>query len=389
RGKLAESAILRRLMRRFATAGTRQDLRACVELFRMAPEKKYGLILFHGFEEAFKGRSSAGLPAELLEEIDKLGGGSIAFAVRQGKREAVAKALARVQDAKTPLAQREELAAILGEVKQPAALPVLLEIIQRKESDSLRKTALAALQSYNEDRIGLAVVKLHPSLTGDVREAAETLLASRKPWSKQLLVAVSAGTIEPGSIARDTVKKLLLHRDADIADLVKKHWGDVKGATTLAMHQEVDRLLGVVRAGTGNPYPGKKIFTARCASCHTLHGQGGAVGPDLTPYKRDDTANLLLHIVNPSAEIREGYENFVIATESGRLLTGIILEKDARVVVLRAADGQKIVLPRDDIAQISAAGASLMPEGLLQGLDDQAVRDLLAYLRSGQPLNDR
>jgi putative membrane-bound dehydrogenase-like protein len=389
RAKLVENTILPRLMRRFAMAGTRQDLQACVELFRLAPEKKYGLILLQELEEAFKGRSSAGLPAELLDEIDKLGGGSITFAVRQGKAQAVAKALALVQNPKTALAQREELAAILGEVKQPAAVPVLLDIVQSKEPDGLRRAALTALQSYSEDRIGAAVVKLHPSLTGDVREAAEALLASRKSWSKQLLAAVAAGTIEAKSIATDTVKKLLLHRDADMAGLVKKYWGDIRGATTLAMHQEVDRLLGVVRAGAGNPYPGKKLFTTRCASCHTLHGQGGSVGPDLTPYKRDDTANLLLHIVNPSAEIREGYENFVVATESGRLLTGIILEKDTRVVVLRAADGQKIVLPRDDIAQISPAGVSLMPEGLLQGLDDQSVRDLLAYLRSGQPLNEQ
>jgi hypothetical protein len=30
-----------------------------------------------------------------------------------------------------------------------------------------------------------------------------------------------------------------------------------------------------------------------------------------------------------------------------------------------------------------------MPEGLLDGLRDQEVRDLFAYLRSAQPLNER
>lgn len=389
RGKLAEQAILPRLMRRFAAAGSQKDLRTCTELFRLAPEKKHGLIMLKGFEEAFKGRSSAGLPAELLEEIAKLGGGSIAFAVRQGKADAVSKALALVQNGKTPLPQREELVAILGEARQPQAVPALIALAQSPEPDSLRKTALTALQAFNEERIGAAVVKLYPTLNTDMREVAEILLVSRKPWSKQFLAAVDAGTIASKSIPTPTLKKLLLHRDAGIADLVKKHWGEVKGATTLAMQQEVDRLLGVVRAGSGNPYLGKKLFIARCASCHTLHSQGGTVGPDLTPYKRDEVANLLLHIVNPSAEIREGYENQVVATESGRILTGIVQEKDARVLVLRTADGQKVILPREDVAEISAAGVSLMPEGLLQGLSDQEVRDLMAYLRSGQPLNDR
>ncbi len=389
RGKLVEETILPRLMRRFAAAGSQNDLHTCVELFHLAPEKKQGLILLKGFEEAFKGRSSAGLPADLLEEIAKLGGGSIAFAVRQGKPEAVAKALALVQNVKTPTAQRDELVVILGEARQTSAVPILLGIAQGKEVDSLRKTALTALQAYNDEPIGAAVVKLYSGLPQDVREVAESLLVSRKSWSRQLLAAVDAGTIATQSIPPPTLKKLLLHHDAEIDRLVKKHWGDVKGATTLAMQQEVERLLGVARAGTGDPYPGKKLFTARCAACHTLHSQGGTVGPDLTPYKRDEVANLLLHIVNPSAEIREGYENQVIATESGRLLTGIVQEKDNRVLVLRTADGQKVVLPREDVAQISAAGMSLMPEGLLQGLSDQEVRDLLAYLRSGQPLNDR
>ncbi len=59
------------------------------------------------------------------------------------------------------------------------------------------------------------------------------------------------------------------------------------------------------------------------------------------------------------------------------------------MLVLTTPDGQRIVLPRDDIAEMAVSGISLMPEGLLEGLSDQEVRDLFAYLRSGQPLNER
>ena len=120
-----------------------------------------------------------------------------------------------------------------------------------------------------------------------------------------------------------------------------------------------------------------------------LHSHGAAIGPDLTPFKRDDVPQLLLHIVNPSAEIREGYENHVVLTESGRTLNGVLAEKDARVVVLKTADGQKVAVPRTDVAEMTISGQSLMPENLLQGLADQDVRDLFAYLRSSQPLNER
>jgi len=43
-------------------------------------------------------------------------------------------------------------------------------------------------------------------------------------------------------------------------------------------------------------------------------------------------------------------------------------------------------LPLDQIAEMKSAGLSLMPEGLLNSLKEQQVRDLFAYLRSTQPL---
>lgn len=387
RGKLVEGAVLPRLMKRFALAGTQKDLLACTELFRMAPEKRHGQFLLKGFEEAFKGRSSAGLPPELFAEIAKLGGGSLAFGVRLGKEEAIIKALAVVQNPKAPAVDRVELIEILGETKQARCIPVLLGLLAAKQSDSITKSALTALQAYKDDRIGAEVVKRYPSFDGDLRETAETLLLSRREWSKQWLAAVDQGAIPTKAIPRATVRQMLLHDDDGIKSLVRKLWGDVKGATTAEMQQEINRQLQVVGAGGGDPLPGKKLFTARCATCHTLHALGGTVGPDLTTYKRDDAANLMLHIVNPNAEIREGFETHVIVTDSGRTLNGIVVEKDNRVVVLRTADGQRVVLPRDEIETQRVAGVSLMPEGALQGLSDQDVRDLFAYLRSSQPLN--
>jgi putative heme-binding domain-containing protein len=389
RTKIVEEMILARLMKRFAMAGTQRDYQACVELFRLAPAKKHGEILLKGFEEAFKGRSIAGLTNELIAEIAKLGGGSIAFGVRQGKDEAVNKALAIIQNPKAPLPQRLELIDILGEANQPRCVALLLALLAAKEPDAIRKATLGALQSYKDDKIGAEVVKLLPAMAGEVREAAESLLVGRREWSRQLLAAVDEGKVSPKSIPLATLRKLLLHKDDKIAGLVRKHWGEVKGATTAQIQKEIDRLAIVVLEGKGDPYPGKKLYTARCANCHALHATGGNVGPDLTPFKRDDVAHLLLHIINPNAEIREGYESSVVITESGRTLSGIVVEKDARVVVLRSADGQRIVLPKDDIADISVSGISLMPEGLLDGLRDQEVRDLFAYLRSGQPLNER
>jgi putative heme-binding domain-containing protein len=388
RSKLAEQVIVPRLMKRFAVAGSQKDYRTCVALFRLAPTKADGEILLKAFEEAFKGRSIAGLPPELLAEIAKLGGGSVAFGVRQGQDEAVEKGLALIQDPKAPAAQRVALIEVFGEAKQPACIHPLLKLLQTNEPEPIKVAALGALQAYRYDMIGQHVAELLPSMSEHLCEVADAMLASRREWAKQLLLAVDSGRVPPESVQPATLRKLLLHHDDQIADLVRKHWGEVKGATTAAMQVEINRLATVIRDRTADPYAGKKLFTAKCATCHTLHGLGGTVGPDLTSYKRDDVPQLLLHVINPSAEIREGYESSVINTKSGRVLTGIVAERNDRVIVLRTAEGQQMVQPADDIESITVSGISLMPEGLLQGLSDQQVCDLFAYLRSGQPLNE-
>lgn len=87
--------------------------------------------------------------------------------------------------------------------------------------------------------------------------------------------------------------------------------------------------------------------------------------------------------------IREGFESSIIITDDGRGTSGFIVEQDASVVVLRTVDGRTASIPRDTIEQMHKSPKSLMPEGLLDKFDEQQVRDLLAYLRSTQPLAAR
>ena len=82
------------------------------------------------------------------------------------------------------------------------------------------------------------------------------------------------------------------------------------------------------------------------------------MGPDLTTFRRDDLEAMLLNIVNPSAEIREGYASQVVATTDGRTLTGILLDQDRNAVVLRGSDGKELTLSRDSIEEMKPGKAS-------------------------------
>ncbi len=383
---LVQKHILERLMRRYAQTGLRKDLLTCARLFDLAPGRDHAKLLFAGFEAAFKGRSMIGLPPELIKAMARHGSGSLGSQLRQGDAAAMQTALEAVADSKAKASERQELIEILGEVKAPGSVPVLLRVVESASDQPLRKAALAGLQAFDDPQIGERVVALYPGLDQEVLVAAQTLLASRPSWSWQLAKAVEAGRIKPEAVPLSVVRKIKSCNDEKLVKLAEKIWGSTGLPTTAEMETQIARLGGVLRGGTGNPYNGRTLFSATCASCHALFGSGGQVGPDLTAYQRSDLDNLLQQIVNPSAQIREGYENFSVETKDGRSLTGFLADKDNQIVVLRGLDGQNVVIERKEIVEMKASGLSLMPEGLLDALTDKQARDLFAYLRSSQPL---
>src|SRR5947209_802689 len=118
--------------------------------------------------------------------------------------------------------------------------------------------ALTSLQAYDDPAIGETVVRFYGKFTDDAKAAAQTLLASRKAWALLLLEAVDGGKIDRAAVPAEAVRKMTVHRDERIARLIAKHWGSVEGATTAQMQKQIERLEGVLRAGPGSPYPGKK-----------------------------------------------------------------------------------------------------------------------------------
>jgi putative heme-binding domain-containing protein len=386
RFRMVQENILQRIMQRYAQAGTRLDLLTCAKLLALAPGPEQTAKLMAGFELAFKGRSLAELPDELAEAIAKSGGESIVLRVRRGESAAVEEAIRTVAETGAPLDRRVRYIEILGEVKEAKAEPVLLQLISEKNNPALERAVLIALQQFNQPEIGKAVLAQYGRLNELSRAAALNLLASRPAWALQLLQAVEAGKIAATEIAADTVQRIKTYPDRQISELLRKHCSQERVPTTAEMQQQIQKCAATVRNGTGDPYEGRKLFTMSCAVCHKLFGQGAQIGPDLTPYKRDDLETMLLNIINPSAEIREGYESYLVSTKDGRTLSGFLADKDNRVVVLRGLDGVNQVLPQQDIQEMKSTGVSLMPQGLLAALNDQQLRDLFAYLQSAQPL---
>ncbi len=384
---LVQKEILPRLMRRFASTGQRADLAICAQLLKQSPTAETTKALMQGFEEAYAGRSMNNVPPELVAALSAAGGGSVSLKIRQGETAAIDEALKVITDEKAPPGKRAEYAGLFGEVKQPKVVGPLLETLSKTSDDGLKAAILSTLPAYNDDRVPTEVLKQYSQMNEDIRAVAQSLLVSRKPWSLALVEAVERGDIAAKSLPVETVRQLTVHRDERLASLIAKHWGSVEGATTAEMQAQIEKYQTIL-TDPGDPYPGKKLYMQMCGKCHTLHATGGKIGPDLTTYKRDDVRRMLLNVINPSAEIREGFETLIAVLNDGRVVTGFLVEQDPQSVSLRSTDGQTVTLSRADIDELIPQKKSLMPEGQLKELTEEQVRNLFAYLRSTQPLND-
>ncbi len=371
-----------RIAQRLASTETRADHLALAKLLDVS-SKDGKQQLVAGFEAAFKGRAIPPLPDELLAALAKAGSGSLAFRVRQGEAAALADGLRIIADAKAKPEERALIIRTLGETKAAGAVQPLLGLATGDASADIRKAALGALLPFDDAEIAASVATNFAKIPPAARPAAVTLLASRDASRGALLSLVQNGTLNPGDVPPDA-SAWLREKSSDREKAARLF--PAAGAAK-PDRGKFDAILGTLAKAPGNPYDGEATYMARCAACHQLFHKGGKIGPNLTAYQREDLGTTLTSILTPSAEIREGFENFTITTKDGRTLGGFVTDQDANVVTLRGIDGQDIALPRAQIADMKRAGRSLMPDGLLEGLTEQQLRDFFAYLRIPQPIS--
>ena len=383
---LVRKSVLDRLMRRFAQSGTRSDLLICARLLDLAPSTDHGRILMSGFEAAYKGRSWTGLPDELLDAMNRRQVGSMALKLRQNDSKAWEAAMQSLEDEKATSGQRIQFIDMLADLKSPRALPGLLKLVHTTTNTLVEQAAIRALAGYDETRIGTVLLELFPRSDKATQDLLVGTLTGRAPWTLSLLKTIESGKIPADVVPRSTVRNIQSSTTPEISGMAQKLWSVIPQPSTEETKTKIAHLTTVIQSGRGDPYRGRDLFEANCAVCHRLFERGASIGPDLTAAQRNDLGTMLLSIVNPSAEIREGYEAYSMETRDGRSLNGFLADRDPQVVVLRTLDGQNISLPRSEVTEMKGSGLSLMPEGLLDSLKDQQVRDLFAYLRCTQPL---
>jgi len=173
------------------------------------------------------------------------------------------------------------------------------------------------------------------------------------------------------------------------AGLGKSANADGKGASLPATKLApglADEQRRTATNSQGNAARGKQLFASdamKCATCHKVAGQGGAAGPDLSLVAgKLDKTHLIESLLDPSAQILEGFRTTTVVLKDGRTLSGIAMNDGADGFTLIDATNKPTLVPRQEVEERVTSPVSLMPADLTAGLSPGEFTDLIAYLET-------
>lgn len=275
-------------------------------------------------------------------------------------------------------AARQHAFAVLSRASDPASLPVLLELL---DDAAFRGPALSLLARYDSMEVPAALLRRLDAFSAAERSVAFLTLTRRASFAGVLLDAVSDGRVPREQLTAFHVRQMADLRNADIDARVAATWGRIQPSA--AEKQEwIDRLESTYNEAPLWAYDtraGRELYVKLCASCHVLGRDGVRIGPELTGAGRNGIRYYLENIIDPNAVVGSDFQLTTIETRGGDVVSGLKLHETASAVTLRTTTDEQVIA-KSDILEESTSEMSLMPEGLLEALEEREQIELLKYL---------
>jgi putative membrane-bound dehydrogenase-like protein len=254
---------------------------------------------------------------------------------------------------------------------------LVLKQINLLSPPALASGLVSALGDSRNIGTGRAIVESWSKLSPAIRRSAVVVLMRRGEWAMDLLEAIDKKQIGKGDLAADHWSQLKQNPNRAVARRAER-LAEITTAISADREEVVKKLLPLAKE-RGDATHGKEVFTAQCFNCHTINGQGGKIGPDLTGIGAKDRAEVLTDILDPNRSVEANYRNWTVTTKGGETFSGRLEAETQTSVEILDTTGQKHVVQRKDIASLEGSQLSIMPIGL-EALPPDDLKNLLEYL---------
>ncbi|MFP6901140.1 MAG: HEAT repeat domain-containing protein, partial [Opitutales bacterium] len=318
-----------------------------------------------------------------------------------------AKALAKVADDLVDSSTAKILTVLARAIERLKVADLLPVVHAAYESDKatafLQAQLLGTMAELSDPALGEYVEVALESKDARLRAAAQ-----KRAWAAGLSgIEVFAKALESGSLPekRSALRNLANSDDPKADSLLTVQFAKLdpqleldlleaarvaKGAGTQSKAKARDKELAakgplgpfLPTLNGGDVEAGKKVAfghpAAQCIRCHKVGSTGGVLGPDLSKIaSRLSPEKLLESLVNPQAQLAEGYGLLVATLKDGSTVAGSITQATTDNYHLQSPGGKESTLDRSLIAS-QILTSPMPPAGTI--LSKREIRDLIAFL---------
>ncbi|MBY0512681.1 MAG: c-type cytochrome, partial [Gemmataceae bacterium] len=344
------------------------------------------LDVLRGIRDALAGKKDVAAPKTWPAAFAKLKASPSKEVVRQaeavavlfGDPAAIAELTARTANPAVPVDDRRFALDLLVQ-KKPAGFGTTLHALLA--DPQLRGAAIRGLAAFPDDATPAAILKHYATFTPPEKADAVQTLASRPKWANALFDAVEKGTVPRADVSLVAARQVLALNDRPTTERLEKVWGKIAPVAKdrAAVVKAWKTKLPSEALKAADLSNGRAVFAKHCGACHKLFGEGGDVGPDLTGSQRANIDYVLENVLDPSAVVPREFQVTNFTLTDGRVVSGIVLKETPDGLTVRTVN-DTVAVAKGDVEGRKPTSQSIMPEGLLDALKPDEVRDLVAYL---------
>jgi len=251
---------------------------------------------------------------------------------------------------------------------------------------SMREAALDTLAYFPGDETAKVLISQIPNLPPFMRNQVINTLTSTPDMTVALLKAFDSQTINTSLISPVLLDQIARYENDAIQELIAANWTrtgvkDVEDLAVAIAEWKDEKLTSDI-LGEGNASRGRAVFRNTCGTCHTLYGEGVAIGPNLNGSNRASLDYVLENVLAPNAVVSKDYLVNIFNLKDGRVISGMVKSESPEFISVAMPGGTIMDFSPDDVKERTQLNQSLMPAGLFNALPIDQVSDLIAYLAS-------
>lgn len=301
-----------------------------------------------------------------------------------GDEAAVKQYEAQLVNTNLPAAQRVEAARQwLARDDQPATVQKVLGQITLMSLPAVTSGLLNVLAESRRLETAGAILGCRTNFTPAARLTAVRVLLRRPEWLGAVIESVERGDLARTEIPLELWQELARHTDPALAARARK-LADYKPASSSPEMAALAKKLMPAADQRGDLKRGKELYDQLCLVCHTLNGQGGKAGPDLTGYNVRPRSEILLDIIDSNRSVDANFRLWTITTKGEDAYSGKLETEAETTIEILDLTGQKHTVQRKDVARIEVSQLSIMPVGF-EALPVNDLAALLDYIYAPAP----